>query len=100
MILLILQKAFDILFQVLEISILIDVILSWVPIQENTFTRLIHTIAEPFFYPGRIIQEKFMPGLAIDFSPVLALIILAILKRIVFSLIAILFMHGMGCYLN
>lgn len=86
MILLTFIKAFDLLFQILEIVIIIDVALSWTPIQENTFTDLVHTIARPFLYPGKIIQEKLIPGLAIDFSPIVALMIINMLKKIVIAL--------------
>ncbi|KAJ53399.1 YggT family protein [Clostridium tetanomorphum] len=76
------------LFNVVEWAILIDVILSFIPLgRGNGFTQLIHTITEPLLAPGRKIQEKLIPGLMIDFSPVIALLILHLLRRILFTLI-------------
>lgn len=82
---------FNVLFQFIEFAILIDVILSWLPQgRENTFVEIIHTITEPFLKPGRMIQERLVPGLMIDFSPILALFIVGILRKIVYILLEIL----------
>lgn len=76
--------AVRLLFEFLQYAILIDVILSWVmPGKNNSFTALLHIFTEPFMRPGRILQEKIMPGLMLDFSPVLALVILWVLQVIV-----------------
>lgn len=79
--------AISLLFRFLEGAILIDVILSWImPREGNAFIDLLHVFTEPFMIPGRKIQEKLMPGLMIDFSPIIALFIIDILRGIIFSI--------------
>lgn len=81
-------KIINICFNVAEWAILIDVLLSYVPMgRENSITQLVHAITEPLLAPGRKIQEKIIPGLMIDFSPIFAFLILYILRRIVFFII-------------
>ncbi|MFD3157424.1 YggT family protein [Haloimpatiens sp. FM7330] len=78
----------NILFRVIEYAILIEVILSWIPQRrENQLTSILHTITEPFLRPGRIIQQKLIPNLMIDFSPIIALFIIAILRRVIYTLL-------------
>lgn len=79
---------FNILFEVIEFSICIDALLSWIPMANNSiFSDVLHTITEPFLKPGRKIQEMIMPGLMIDFSPIIAFLIIGILRRIVYTLL-------------
>ncbi|MBP2031442.1 YggT family protein [Clostridium algifaecis] len=88
MISVILGTAIGLLFRFLEAAILVDVILSWIPGGRNgRIAELVHVFTEPFMRPGRILQEKIMPGLMIDFSPIIALLILDIIRKIVFSII-------------
>lgn len=75
-------------FNVVEWVILIDVILSFIPMN-NTFTQIIRTITEPLLAPGRRIQERILPGLMIDFSPVFALFMIRLLKSLIFYIIPI-----------
>lgn len=80
--------AVGLLFRFLETAIIIDVILSWVmPRGGNGFIDLLHVFTDPFMKPGRKIQEKLIPGLMIDFSPIIALLLLDLLRKIIFSLI-------------
>ncbi|MBM7869359.1 YggT family protein [Clostridium pascui] len=80
----ILYKIFSLLFVVMEYAIFAEIILSFVMRGvENKFTYFIHSITEPLLAPGRKIQEKIMPGFMIDFSPILALFIISILRQIV-----------------
>lgn len=87
----ILYKIFSLLFVVMEYAIFAEIILSFVMRGvENKFTYFLHSITEPLLAPGRKIQEKIMPGLMIDFSPIIAFFIIAILRKITFSLIGLL----------
>lgn len=78
-----LYGAVYLLFQFLQLMIIIDVILSWVYKGENSITRLVHVFADPFLLPGRRIQDRLMPGLPVDFSPIIALFILRLLQRVI-----------------
>jgi YggT family protein len=76
------------LFNLVQLTIFIEVILSWVPnIRENQITRIVHSINEPFLKPGRYIQERIFPNMMIDFSPIIALLIISVLKRILFAIL-------------
>lgn len=79
-----LQTALNILFNFLEYSIFIDVILSWVYRgRGNAFIDILHIFTEPFMAPARRIQEKFAPGTMLDFSPIIAYFMLNILRYII-----------------
>lgn len=80
--------AFSLLFRLIEAAILVDVVLSWImPGKRGGLIGLLHVFTDPFMIPGRRIQEKLMPGLMIDFSPIIALLILDILRKIVFTIL-------------
>ena len=83
-----LRVAISLLFKFLEGAIFLEVILSWVmPGRSNAFLDFLRIFTEPFMVPGRKIQEKLMPRLMIDFSPIIALFILDILRTVIFSII-------------
>ncbi|QGU95123.1 YggT family protein [Clostridium bovifaecis] len=86
---LVLEKAFGLLFQIIELLIFVDVMLSWVYRGENSLTRLVHTFTDPFLYPGRRIQDRLMPGLPVDLSPIIGLFILWILEALINTVLGI-----------
>jgi YggT family protein len=74
-------------------AILIQVILSWVaPGSYNPLIGLVHKIAEPLLAPARRIIPPFS---GIDLSPLVALVVLQLLKFLVVSPIAN-FAHQLG----
>lgn len=86
---LVLERAFSLLFQIIELLIFVDVILSWVYRGENSLTRLVRTFTDPLLYPGRKIQDRLMPGLPVDLSPIIGLFILWILEGLVNTVLGI-----------
>jgi len=67
-------------------AILIQVILSWVaPTSYNPLIGLVHRIAEPVLAPARRIIPAFS---GIDFSPLLSLVVLQLLKILLVAPIA------------
>ena len=86
----ILANFFNMIFNFLQIAIFIEVVLSWVSSgRTNQYIELLHKITEPILRPGRIIQEKYFGNLMVDFSPIIALVILMILRNITFSILAL-----------
>ena len=79
-----LYRLFDIIFNVLEFAILIEVVLSWVYAgRSNQYIEVLHKITNPLLQPGRKIQDKYFNNMMVDFSPIIALFILMILRKIV-----------------
>ncbi|MFL0269602.1 YggT family protein [Candidatus Clostridium radicumherbarum] len=85
------QTALNYLFTLLEYAIFIDVILSWVYRgRGNTLIDILHIFTEPFMAPARKIQDRLIPSTMLDFSPIVAYFIIAVLRYIVNALFGIL----------
>jgi YggT family protein len=74
----------NILVPVLYLSILARVIVSWIPISEESpfapIVRMIYQITEPILGPIR----RLIPGLGMfDLSPMIAIILLMVIQRLV-----------------
>ena len=76
----------NMLFKLLELTIFIECIASWVPqFQGNKFIILVHNFINPILEPLKRLQDKIIPGLPMDFSPIIALVLLNMLKSLVFG---------------
>ena len=73
----------------LYILIMIRVILSWLP-TNNNFTELIYNITDPMLKPFKDVLDKYL-NLPIDFSPLLFLLCLQAVERILIRLIIVIF---------
>ena len=73
----------------LYILIMIRVILSWLP-TNNNFTELIYNITDPMLKPFKDFLDKYI-NLPIDFSPLLFLLCLQAAERILIRLIIVIF---------
>ncbi|AWZ48238.1 YggT family protein [Hathewaya limosa] len=71
------------LLYIIEVSIIIDALLSWVPMNENKFTFIIREIASPFLYLGRKLQDRILPNSPIDFSPIVGLFTIGIIRMLI-----------------
>lgn len=72
------------LFNLLEISIIAEVILSYVPnMRESSFYRILVSFNNPILTPFRVLQERLFGNMMIDFAPLLALISLNFISGIV-----------------
>ncbi|NEZ46365.1 YggT family protein [Clostridium niameyense] len=83
-----LMVAFNLLFKLLEVAILIDVFISWIPMsygKYNGFISFIRAFTKPFMEPFRKLQNRIFPNFMIDFSPIFALLLIDILRRIVYT---------------
>ncbi len=86
-----LLKIVNMFFQFLYFMITIRIILSFFPnpINSNIY-RVIYQITEPILFPFRSFLEKFIPrgpGYYLDFSPILALLFLDVLRGIIIRLL-------------
>ena len=86
-----LYSIIDVFFKVLEYAILIEVVLSWVYAgRSNQYIELLHKVTNPLLEPGKKIQERLFGNMMVDFSPIIALVIIMILRRIVSALFTLL----------
>ena len=80
----------NVIFNVLYYAIIIEVILSWVYANRtNKYIEILHKVTNPLLQPGRKIQDRYFKNMMVDFSPIIALLILILLKRIVFSILGL-----------
>ncbi|HHW30496.1 MAG TPA: YggT family protein [Clostridiaceae bacterium] len=78
--------AFLIVLRVIEYAILARVIVSWLPIQRsNRIIMLLYQITEPILGPIRSMIERSSVGrtMLIDFSPIIAFLIISLVRNIV-----------------
>ena len=77
------------LFWLVDILILIRVLLSWFPMNNN-FTDLVYNITEPMLKPFKDFLDKYI-SLPIDFSPLLFIITIEAIEKILIRLIIVIF---------
>ena len=77
------------LFWLVDILILIRVLLSWFPMNNN-FTDLVYNITEPMLKPFKDFLDKYI-NLPIDFSPLLFIITIEAVEKILIKLIVVIF---------
>ncbi|HNZ82999.1 MAG TPA: YggT family protein [Sedimentibacter sp.] len=80
--------ALGLLFRIIDSLILIRVILSFFPtLQSSRISYFIYQMTEPVLAPCRAILDRLGLGMGmIDFSPLVALILLNILQRLIYTL--------------
>lgn len=85
----IIRESVDYFFRVLDFLIIARIILSWVnPNPNGNLTRLLYQLTEPILAPFRNLLFKFgLGGGMIDFSPILAVFALNIIRTFVLTLI-------------
>lgn len=77
-------------FKFIEFAILARVLISWLPIpKDNQFIRLLYQLTEPILAPIRGIMEKSAIGgnMMLDFSPVVAFILIAVVENILLRIL-------------
>ena len=89
----ILLKTVDVFFQVIYLLIFVRILLSWVNLGRNsTIGNMIYALTEPILGPVRAMLDKspIGGGMMLDFSPVIALFIMNIVKMVIISIIYVL----------
>jgi len=85
-----LLRAVDVFFNLLQFLIFARIMLSWVPIiPNNPISQLIFHLTEPILGPARRLMEKspLGGGMMLDFSPILALILMRLVQTVLINLI-------------
>lgn len=74
----------DIFFNLLELAIIVNFISSWIPqSQSNKIVRTINDFIDPVLEPIRRLQDRLIPGLPIDFSPMVLLLIINLIRGMI-----------------
>jgi len=72
------------LLNLLILLIFLRAILSWImPVGRDMITRLLVDVTEPILAPIRQLTSKIIPGMFMDFSPLIAIVILQVLAGMV-----------------
>lgn len=88
-----LYKFVNLIFMLAEFILLARVIISWLPVDRyNRYVNLLYRITEPVLAPFRRMLDRtpFGGNTAFDFSPLIVLLIIGILRNIVIKLLVVL----------
>ncbi len=76
-------RIINLIFEVINILILIRILLSWLaPYSRNEFTNLVYGLTEPILRPFRLLLP--LGNLRMDLSPILAYFALKVIRYIIF----------------
>ncbi len=79
-------QVIDMVFNILQIIIIVRVVLSWISHNpSNQFIRIIYQVSEPILKPIREILP--ITGMGFDLSPLVAFFLLGLLKKILLSVV-------------
>jgi YggT family protein len=83
-----LKIAIGYFFEFVGLLIIVDVLSTWFrPARSTQFSRMIGVIIDPIIAPFQSLQRKLMPSSPIDFSPMLAILFLEVLKGIIYRIL-------------
>lgn len=81
-------KLVGLIFSIAELILLVRIFVSWLPVnRDNKLVDLLYKITEPVLSPIRSGLNRLFNGNMFDFSGIIALLILAILRYIVLGII-------------
>lgn len=81
-------KIIDTVFNILELAILLECIMSWMPqARNNKFMNIVSSFTYPILEPFRKLQDRFIQGLPVDLSPIIALFAINIIRRLIIGII-------------
>lgn len=87
----ILIKAVDWFSYLLYILIFVRIFLSWIPrLSSNIIGQTVHVLTEPILGPIRALINKSPlggPGMMLDFSPLIATVLIMVARNLIISLI-------------
>jgi len=78
-------RLINLIFWLLDLAILLRVLFSWInPDPDNALVRLVYQVTEPILSPLRRVIPPFA---GLDITPIIALFLLELIQRFLFSLI-------------
>lgn len=79
--------ALNLLLEIIDVLILVRVLLSFFPtLQSSKISYFIYQMTEPILAPCRAILDRLGLGMGMmDFSPILAFILLGIIQNLIFA---------------
>lgn len=81
-------RLISLLIKLLETAILLNAVLSWFPIQGfYEIKRTLSSIVDPILEPIQKLLYRYVNLGNIDISPIVALVILSLLRRILFYIL-------------
>ncbi len=87
------MKAVDLFFYLMEILIFGRILLSWLPMgYNNPIGQFLYAMTEPILGPCRRMLDKspLGGGMMLDFSPIIALILMMLTKQLIVGAIMLL----------
>lgn len=70
--------------ELIVVLIILDAISSWfMKKRGNGFSRIIGIIVDPILEPCYKLQSKLFPGSPVDFSPIIAIILIQFIQRFI-----------------
>ena len=79
-------QVIDMVFNLLQIIIIVRVVLSWISHNpSNQFIQIIYQVSEPILKPIREILP--LTGMGFDLSPIVAFFLLGFLKKILLAVV-------------
>ena len=87
----VLINSVDAFARILYFLVLIRVLLSWIPVRrDGNFVKILYALTEPILAPIRALINKSPlggPGMMLDFSPIIAWILIDLIKNLLIRLI-------------
>ncbi len=78
----------NIFFEVIKATILIEVLLTWIPNgRYSKVGQFIRTFTAPIMEPAEKINDLFLKGFVIDFSPIIAYFLIYVIQGIILSVL-------------
>lgn len=78
----------QLLSRLLETTILVEVILSYIPsLRESSLAILLKSFNFPILEPLRRLQQNLFGMSMVDFSPILAIVIIGFIRKIIVTLV-------------
>lgn len=81
-------RLLSLLINLLEMAIILSAVLSWFPVRGlDEIKRMLDSIVSPILEPIQKVLYRYVNLGGIDISPVIALVLLSVIRRVLFMLL-------------